>query len=194
MPPSAELVEHRTALIRDMLSDNEAIRDELNNEDSVIFMDWGRAQAALVAARLPEDSDDEAVYEAGGVLSRLMSTIKRVIIRRGEKDAEWITRKFERLNDLSRELWGEAAPTLDEDAIATWIAGHEAQSNSDLLHGLMAQYALPVPADTPQTPGGTPDAPDTTPPLSASVDLHSLELPGRTASPRGEDDEQEQQQ
>jgi hypothetical protein len=187
MPPSAEMVEQRTALIRDMLSDNEAIRDELNDEDSVTFMDWGRAQAAHVAVRLPDGIDDEMVYEAGGVLSRLMSTMKRIIIRRGEKDAEWITRKFERLNELSQELWGEAAPIVGEEAAAAWIAGHAARSNRDLLHDLMAQYAPPAPASD----IAAPPAPTAPPPLSASVDLHNLDLPGRTASPTGENDEQE---
>ncbi|MCD4687230.1 MAG: hypothetical protein K8S97_14980 [Anaerolineae bacterium] len=195
MLPSPDTVKRRTALIHDMLVDNEAIRDELSDDDAVTFMEWGRVQAGQVAARLPSDVDDEAVYEAGGTLSRLMSTIKRIIIRRRKKDVEWLTSKLERLNKLSGELWGAAAPALSEGAISTWVAGHPVRIDSDLLREFMAQYALPVtPDDTPddvakETPDAVPSAPPI--PLSASVDLHSLELPGRTPPPTGENNEQE---
>ncbi len=131
------------------------------------------------------------VYEAGGTLSRLMSTIKRIIIRRRKKDVEWLTSKLVRLNKLSGELWGDAAPALSEGAISTWVAGHPVRNDSDLLREFMTQYALPVtPDDTAkEAPDAAPSAPPT--PLSASVDLHSLELPGRTPPLTGEDNEQE---
>lgn len=212
MTPSPDTVEHWTALIRDVLVDNEAIRDELSNDDAVMFMDWGRAQAGTIAARLRADADEEAVYEAGGTLSRLMSTMKRIIIKRREKDAEWLTSKLERLNELSQTLWGDAAPALTPEAINAWIAGHAARPNSDLLRDFMAHFTLPakpgVAGDTSiavetgdtdtagnadHTSSETPDTGTTTPstPLSASVDWHNLSLPGRTSPLTGETNDQE---
>lgn len=170
-----------TADIEDMIASDSGIREGLHDEDAIPLMEWGRAQAKRVAARLESDmpdADEEAAGNEAGVLIRLMTTISRAAVHRHAQGDEWLAKVFSRLNKTSQRVYGENAPVMSDEEIATWIAGHAARSDGDVLRDLMARFSPPeagTPASTapePVEPESPPQPHDHAPaaPLSAILD------------------------
>ena len=123
-----------------------------------------------------------AAYNQGYALARLMTRLNWLVTYRHKKDAAWLTRTFQMVNQLSREVYGDEAPTFSDEEIAAWLAGHGTRSNADLLSDLIARLTLPAPPGSapsaPPLPGRPPAAspppePDSSPPAPVPP------LPGR---------------
>lgn len=167
--------------IEDTLADANAVREGLRDDEALPLMDWGVAQARVLGARMaspqaaaqepePGAGAEAQVDEKAYALVRLMTRITWVVTYRHKKDAAWLTRTFNKINDLSRELHGPDAPVLSDDEIAAWIATHAQHSNAELVQDLIARLTPGQPDDTqPPSPG---------PPGTAPVPPPSR-LPGR---------------
>ncbi len=164
-----------------MIASDSGIREGLHDEDAIPLMDWGRAQAKRVAARLEStmpDADAEAAGDEAGALIRLMTTISRAAVHRHAQGDEWLAKVFSRLNKTSQRVYGEDAPVMSDEEIAAWIAGHAARSDGDVLRDLMARFSPPE-AGTPASTTPEPAEPESPPqeqvqppasPLSAVLD------------------------
>lgn len=143
-----------TKRIEDTLADASAVREGLQDDEALPLMDWGVAQAHVLGARMaapeaaaaPAPPAEEQVAEKAYALVRLMTRITWVVTYRHKKDAAWLTRTFNKINDLSRELHGPDAPALSDDEIADWIATHAQHSNAELLQDLIARLTPGQPA------------------------------------------------
>ncbi|WP_119065492.1 hypothetical protein [Aggregatilinea lenta] len=178
-----------TRQITDVIAESEKVRDGLHDDEALPLIDWGTAQAKALGAKLaaPETPDvtPEQAAETGYALARLMTRITWVVTYRSKKDADWLTRTFHKINDLSRELHGLDAPTLSDEEIAAWIAEQPGHTNAELIQGLTARLTpgTPSPSDNPDTPGasgdsGTPDVPGV-PGLPSAPPHFPGSLPGR---------------
>lgn len=206
-PLTPEDVERAVRLMQDTIVSTEKVRDGLRDDEAIPFVEWGLARARQLAARLAEvdqlATDEEQIADQGYGLARLMTRLNWLVTYRFKKDAAWLTRTFQMVNQLSRELYGEQAPTFSDEEIAAWLAGHSARSNADLLRDLVARLTPPAPPDSapgepaPPDPGsespaaapslpGRPPVPPVPPPLD-SLPPASL-LPGRTSTAPQEPD------
>ncbi|GAB4421598.1 MAG: hypothetical protein Kow00106_18570 [Anaerolineae bacterium] len=192
-PLSFDNAERVTQLITDAILSSEKVRDGLRDDEAIPLVEWGLARARHLATRLAPPlqgtPDEEQIADKGYALTRLMTRLNWLVTYRFKKDAEWLTRTFQMINQLSRELYGDDAPVFSDEEIAAWLAGHASQSNAELLAGLMARLtperppdatppttsvppAAPVPPATPASPlpgrpsSGSPTAPSSPSPLS----------------------------
>ncbi|MEW6578879.1 MAG: hypothetical protein AB1435_06750 [Chloroflexota bacterium] len=169
LPP--EDVERAARLMQDTIVSSEKVRDGLRDDEAVPFVEWGLTRARQLAARLAAAGrladDDEQIADQGYALARLMTRLNWLVTYRHKKDVAWLTRTFQMVNQLSRELYGEEAPTFSDEEIAAWLAGHSARSNADLLRDLIARLTPPDSAPPapplPGRPSAAPQEPD--PPL-----------------------------
>jgi hypothetical protein len=143
------------------------VREGLHDDDAIPLVDWGTSQAQHIASRMaaPDNTppNDEQLSNLGYSLARLLTRITWVVTYRDKKDPTWLTRTFQMINQLNRELHGEDAPVLSDEEIAAWIAGHQGKSNGELVQQLIARLT-PAPADTPPPappPAGPPSLRDT---------------------------------
>jgi hypothetical protein len=170
MPP-----EEFSKQIQDTLATNEKVREGLDVDDALPFMDWGSAYADVLAERLaaPEtpEPDEEQVNEKAYTLARLMMRVNWLVTYRDKKDAAWLTQTFQMVNKLSRDLLGDAAPVFADDEITAWLAEQSTQTNRDLLQNFMARLSPPMPA-----------APDVEPPI-APPEAPAAETPPEPAPP-----------
>ncbi len=178
MPPlSPEDTERVTRLIEDAIVSSEKVRDGLHDDEAIPFVEWGLARARHLATRLAgvagAPPDEEQIADKGYALTRLMTRLNWLVTYRFKKDADWLTRTFQMINQLTRELYGDEAPVFSDEEIAAWLADHARHSNAELLTGLMARLTpeRPPDASSPTTPAPplpgrspSPSAP-TTPPL-----------------------------
>jgi len=176
MPPRApEDAGGLTRLSEDAIVASEKVRDGLRDDGAIPCVEWGLAGARHLAARLSGSTgappDEEQVATKGYALTRLMTRLNWLVTYRFKKAADWLTRTFQMVNQLSRELYGDDAPVFSDEEIAAWLADHASHSNAELLAGLMARL-------TPERP------PDITPP-TASVPpaTPAPPLPGRPSPP-----------
>ncbi len=166
-----EDVERAARLMQDTIVSSEKVRDGLRDDEAVPFVEWGLTRARQLAAHLAAANrladDDEQIADQGYELARLMTRLNWLVTYRHKKDAAWLTRTFQMVNQLSRELYGEEAPTFSDEEIAAWLAGHSARSNADLLRDLIARLTPPDSAPPapplPGRPSAAPQEPD--PPL-----------------------------
>lgn len=175
LPP--EDTERVTRLIEDAVVSSEKVRDGLRDDEAIPFVEWGLARARHLAARLAGTAgappDEEQVADKGYALTRLMTRLNWLVTYRFKKDAEWLTRTFQMINQLSRELYGDDAPVFSDEEIAAWLAGHASQSNAELLAGLMARLTPERPPDATPPPTSVPPAAPVPPATPAPP------LPGR---------------
>ncbi|MBN1680115.1 MAG: hypothetical protein JW966_07470 [Anaerolineae bacterium] len=170
--------------ILDTIADNSALREGLNDDEALPLIDWGAAQAEQIGKRLAAPgappTDEEQVSNTAYALTRLMTRITWVVVYRHEKDANWLTRTFGKINALSQDVHGPDAPALSDDEIAAWIAEHANHNNGDLIQMLTArltppsesQPASPKPLSEPVFPISAPPSesqPDSPKPLSEPV-------------------------
>ena len=185
-PLTPEDVERAAKLMQDTIVSSEKVRDGLRDDEAVPFVEWGLARAEQLAARLAAAgrlaTDEEQIADQGYALARLMTRLNWLVTYRHKKDAAWLTRTFQMVNQLSREVYGDEAPTFSDEEIAAWLAGHGTRSNADLLSDLIARLTLPVPPGSapsaPPLPGRPPTAP-TPPPCDSSPPAPAPPLPGR---------------
>lgn len=160
-PVSPEEVDRAARLIEDTLISSEKVRDGLRDDEAIPFVEWGLARARQLAARLTAAAttslDEEQVADKGYALARLMTRINWLVTYRHRKDAAWLTRTFQMINQLSRELYGEDAPTFSDEEISAWLASHEMRTNAELIADLMARLTPDRPPDT--APPATPAPP-----------------------------------
>ncbi|NLX11195.1 MAG: hypothetical protein GXY36_16225 [Chloroflexi bacterium] len=202
--------------IEDAIASNSALREGLHDNEAMPLIDWGAERAQQIGQRMAAQAtvapDSEEVAETAYTLGRLMTRITWVVVYRNKKDAAWLTRTFNTINQLSQELYGPDAATLSEAEIADWIATHSQFSNGELVKQLIERLtpagseAAPPAPTTPTLPGredaaspapGAPTLPGRedasapapgTPTLPGREDTASpapgtLRLPGRDASP-----------
>ena len=163
-PLPSEDVERAARLMQDTIVSSEKVRDGLRDDEAIPFVEWGLARARQLAARLAaadqSAADDEQIADQGYALARLMTRLNWLVTYRHKKDAAWLTRTFQMVNQLSRELYGEEAPTFSDEEIAAWLAGHSTRSNADLLRDLIARLTPPASeSPAPPLPGRPPAAP-----------------------------------
>jgi len=164
-----------TAIIHDAIGSDASIREGLHDDAAIALMDWGRAQAAHVAARLAAESpgaDEETIGSEAGILARLMTTISRAVVYRHKQGDDWLVKVFKRLNKTSQRVYGANAPVMSDAQISDWIAGHAARSDDELLRDLLARFTPPE---------DTWDSTADSAPLSDALDLPAWppRLPGR---------------
>ena len=191
-----------TRQIQDAIASNSSLREGLDDDAATPLVEWGAQQAAAVGAILRQrsvtPSDEDAIKSTAYALARLMTRITWVVTYRDTKDAAWLTRTFNKINQLSQELYGPEAPVLSEDEIATWIASHHGQENTALIQQLIARLTpvssaatdSPPPVEDAFVPGPEPteapatEAPDDTAPVPPSGTLfNGASLPGRQTKP-----------
>jgi len=164
-PLTPDEIERAARLMQDTIVSTEKVRDGLRDDEAIPFVEWGLARARQLAARLAATdqlaTDEEQIADQGYGLARLMTRLNWLVTYRFKKDAAWLTRTFQMVNQLSRELYGEEAPVFSDEEIAAWLAGHGDRSNADLLRDLIARLTPPTPPDS--TPGG--ESPVPAPPL-----------------------------
>ena len=206
-PLTPDDIERAAKLMQDGIVSSEKVRDGLRDDEAVPFVEWGLTRARQLAARLAAAdqlaTDDEQIADQGYTLTRMMTRVNWLVTYRHKKDAAWLTRTFQMINQLSRELYGDEAPTFSDEEIAAWLAGHSARSNAELIADLVARLTPPSdsapseptpapfdsesPAPVPLLPGRPPAAPapppsDSAPPPSAPT------LPGRSLAAPQEPD------
>ena len=159
LPPHAQ---RWAKLLQDAIATDSAIREGLQDEDAVPFIEWGRAQAERVAARWAAQGatpDEEQLDEAAGALVDMMTNINWAVRYRGKKGTAWTVNILRSLNALSRELFGEGAPTLGEETLAAWVTDNTSRADSQVLRELLAQLTPPEkPPTAPPLPGRPPQA------------------------------------
>jgi len=102
-------VERMAKQIEDTIVSTEKVRDGLRDDDAIPFVEWGLARARQIAARMvtPDQMpDEEQVADKAYALTRLMTRINWLVTYRHKKDASWLARTFQMINNLSRELYG----------------------------------------------------------------------------------------
>ncbi len=179
--------------IQDAIATNSKIRDGLHDAEAIPLVEWGNTYAAHLGTRLAAPDtpppDQEQVDNAAYALARLLTRINWLVSYRRKKDAAWLSRTFQTVNDLSRELLGDDAPMFSDEEIAAWIAAHETHADAELIQGLIARLAPSAPEfaagpgaeDTP--PPGTPaspELPDMTDTFDQSGPTDSPSRPGDT--------------
>jgi hypothetical protein len=173
-PATRDDIERAAQLMQDTIVSSEKVRDGLRDEEAVPFVEWGLARARQLAARLAAGgqlaADEEQIADQGYALTRLMTRVNWLVTYRHKKDAAWLARTFQMVNQLSREVYGEEAPTFSDEEIAAWLAGQGARSNAELIGELVARL-------TP--PSAAPPAGPTSPPGSESPAPPAPALPGR---------------
>jgi len=131
--------------IEDAIASNSALREGLHDNEAMPLIDWGAERAQQIGQRMAAQAtvapDSEEVAETAYTLGRLMTRITWVVVYRNKKDAAWLTRTFNTINQLSQELYGPDAATLSEAEIADWIATHSQFSNGELVKQLIEQGA-----------------------------------------------------
>ncbi len=136
--------------IQDTLVSSDGVRDGLHDEEAIPLMEWGATCAEHVGTRLASPDtpapDSDQVGAAAYALTRLLTRVNWVVTFRNKKDVAWLTRTFATINQLSRELYGDSAPVLSDEAIAQWIADHPNHTNADLIQDLIARLTPPSPA------------------------------------------------
>lgn len=158
------MVDRWTKLIQDTIADSSGVREGLHDDEAMPLIDWGAARAEQLAARLaspgtPEPTE-ESVGETAYSLVRLMTRITWVVVYRRKKDAAWLTRTFNKINELSQEVHGPDAPTLTDAEIAAWIAGDDNRTNGELIADLIARLTPQAATASPPEPAAPPGVPD----------------------------------
>lgn len=162
--------------IQDIIADSSNLREGLSDEEAMPLIDWGVERAVQLGDRLsqPDHADltEEQVEDIGYALVRLMTRIAWLVVYRNEKDAEWLTRTFNKVNDLSQELDGPGAPMLLEEEITTWNNQHVMYSNSQLINDLITRLTpvLPSGPTKPTLLSSILTADGTTKPVDSSLD------------------------
>jgi len=185
-PATPDDIERAAQLMQDTIVSSEKVRDGLRDEEAVPFVEWGLARARQLAARLATAgqlaADEEQIADQGYALTRLMTRVNWLVTYRHKKDAAWLTRTFQMVNQLSREVYGEEAPTFSDEEIAAWLAGQGARSNAELIGELVARLTPPS-APAPAGPTPPPGSASPAPPLAGRPPAASLPpaptLPGR---------------
>lgn len=149
-------------LIEDAVLSSEKVRDGLRDDEAIPFIEWGLERARHLAARLAGSAtsplDEEQIADKGYALTRLMTRVNWLVTYRHKKDAAWLTRTFQMINQLSRELYGENAPTFSDEEIAAWLGEHAQRSDAELLASLLARLT-PAPSPPTETPPAAPPLP-----------------------------------
>lgn len=187
---NSEAVSQATTTIQDVIASDSSIREGLQDDNAIALIEWGRAEAARLAARLVAenaDLDEETVQTHAGALVRLMTTISRAVVYRHKQDADWLGKVFKRLNKTSQRVYGDDAPTLSEDAINAWIAGHADRSDDDVLRDLLQRYSPPAPDAAPLSDAV--DLPDWSPPTLPGRSTNDSNDDAAPTSPTGENHE-----
>jgi hypothetical protein len=176
-------LERWTKQIQDAIAENSALREGLQDDEVMPLIDWGAHQAEQLGARMSAPSasepDEEQVANTAYSLVRLMTRITWLAVYRHKKDATWLTRTFQTINQLNRELNGPDAPVFSDDDIANWIASHAQYSNADLVNSLIAHLSLTQAGGEAGTPAASPAQPAKLPGREAGS---SDEPPARPAS------------
>jgi len=149
--------------IQDAIATNSKIRDGLHDPEAIRLVEWGNTYAAKLSTRLAAPDtpspDEEQVDNAAYSLARLLTRINWLVSYRHKKDATWLTRTFQMVNSLNRELLGDDAPVVSDEEIAAWIAEHSATDDASLIQDLIARLSPPTPESTEADAGS-----DTAPP------------------------------
>jgi len=175
-------LERWTKQIQDAIAENSALREGLQDDEALPLIDWGAQQAEQLGARMsaPDapEPDEEQVANTAYSLVRLMTRVTWLAVYRHKKDATWLTRTFQTINQLSRELYGPQAPVFSDEAIAAWIAGHAQHSNGDLVRGLTAYLSPPQPGGEGERPTPAPAQPASLPEWKAGPPAEPPTPPG----------------
>ena len=166
LPPA----ERWSRQIQDALADSAKVREGLRDEEALPFIDWGVAMADYLGRRLaapgaPEPAEEQ-VSDMAYALTRLMARMNWLVTYRDKKDSAWLTKTFQMVNMLSRELHGDGAPVFSDEEIAAWIADQPNHTNGELLQGLVARLTPSALGAAPQSSEAPPAHPA---PLSDSV-------------------------
>lgn len=185
-PLSPDETERVTRLIEDAILSSEKVRDGLRDDEAIPFVEWGLTRARHLAARLATPAqdapDEEQIADRGYALARLMTRINWLVTYRFKKDAAWLTRTFQMINQLSRELYGDDAPVFSDQEIAAWLTEQANRSNAELLADLMARLTPERPPDAAPAPSATP-----APPLPGRPSPGSPISPSTPSPPSGDE-------
>jgi len=121
----------------DAILSNSALRDNLEDSDAQLLINWGLEQAKQTGATVQDEEDAENKLRS---LNRLIKYVGRYTARRYDKDAGWAQDIIDRLNEYSQGIGGRA-PTEEERAE---LLAHQTYSNAALLEKLFASYGLPL--------------------------------------------------
>ncbi len=175
--------------MQDTIATNSKVREGLRDEAAISLVDWGATYAEQIAARMahPDSTppDAEQIENTGYTLSRLLTRLNWLVTYRRKKDAVWLARTFDAVNQLNRELYGEAAPTFGPEAIHAWINQEDNRSEAEQIAALLAQLTPPAaPSGPTPPPPSQPDQP------ASGGPRPPLMRPQRRSFPPGEPDEQ----
>jgi hypothetical protein len=179
--------------ILETIADSSPIREGLHDDEALPLIDWGTQCASHLGQRLaaPGTPAPEQVDNTAYNLTRLMTRINWLATYRTKKDAGWLTRTFQMINQLARELFGDDAPVMSDPEVAAWLTDNARLTNGEVVQALIARFspagmaapppeaATPAPPSTgqgPVFPGR--DAPESAPPVTPSAGQGSV-LPGR---------------
>lgn len=177
--------------ILETIADSSPIREGLKDDEAQPLIDWGTKCADHLGQRLaaPGTPAPEQVESTAYNLTRLMTRINWMATYRHKKDAVWLTRTFQMINQLSRELFGDDAPVMTAEQITAWLADHARLTNAEVVQNLIARFSPPAMAAPSAPPGVIPapalpgrDAPESAPPAAPGMNQGSA-LPGRDAPP-----------
>lgn len=201
-PMSSQPADPWVTKILETIADSAPIREGLHDDEALPLIDWGTQCASHLGQRLtaPGTPAPEQVDNTAYNLTRLMTRINWLATYRTKKDAGWLTRTFQMINQLARELFGDGAPVMTDEEIAAWLADNARLTNGEVVQSLIARFSPPGLAGSPETP--PPDQAPVLPGREApeSPASQGPVLPGRAAppetpsplSPSGEDHEQQQ--
>lgn len=166
-PAQPEETTPYTQKLREAVVSTSAVREGLPDDDAIPFIEWGSAHADVVARRLAAPGSpppsEEQVAGMAYTLTRLLTRLNWLVTYRSKKDAAWLARTFAMVNQLSRELHGDEAPTLSDEEIAAWIADQPNRTDRELLQQLVARLTpAAMSSSTAQAPDSVfpPGAPD----------------------------------
>lgn len=176
--------------MQDTIATNSKVRDGLRDEAALALVEWGATYAEQIAARMagPGDAppDSEQVESTGYTLTRLLTRLNWLVTYRRKKDATWLTRTFEAVNALNRELYGADAPVFSDEAIQAWITQEDSRSEAEMIAELIARLTPPAApaaeAPSPGEPPPEPSEPDMPPALPAGDEPSAPRWP--SAPPR----------
>jgi hypothetical protein len=167
-----------TKQIQDVLADSDKIREGLHDDEAMPLMDWGIQQAEHIGKRLAASptppTDPQQISDIGFSLARLMTRVTWLVVYRKKKDAAWLTRTFQTINEMNRQLHGPDALVFSDEEITAWIAAENPGSNGDQIKALIDHLTPPAQQPTAPTPDSPPPGSPPASPPPASPPKPSL--------------------
>ncbi|PJF43509.1 MAG: hypothetical protein CUN55_08755 [Phototrophicales bacterium] len=90
-----------SAQLADMVVSNSSLTDAFTDEEAMPLIHWASQQGERIGQQITTDEEYENV---SNVFAKWIRTVLAIISRRGEADAEWISKMIERLNEYASTL------------------------------------------------------------------------------------------